>query len=361
MKILALDIGTGTQDILLLDTTRTVENAFKMVMPAPTAMAAQKIEAATRRRQSLLLTGVTMGGGPCGWALRKHLEAGLQAYATPDAARTFDDDLERVQNWGMVIVSSDEAAGMKRVARVKLADLDWDALSHAFQAFGLELQVEGAAVAVLDHGAATPGVSDRLFRFQHLRRVVEAKNQLTAFAYFSPEVPEYLTRLRAVAESATIDAPLLLMDTGPAAALGALEDKRVASQGEVIVLNLGNMHTLAFHLQGHAIQGLFEHHTGLMSTEKLDTLLQKLVAGTLTQDQVFNDGGHGCFIVSGNSSMPLIGVTGPRRGIMSPSSLKPYFAVPHGDMMLSGCFGLVRAFAEKMPQWREEIEAALGS
>jgi hypothetical protein len=28
-------------------------------------------------------------------------------------------------------------------------------------------------------------------------------------------------------------------------------------------------------------------------------------------------------------------------------------------MMISGCFGLVRAFAEKYPQHREEIEAAL--
>ena len=28
-------------------------------------------------------------------------------------------------------------------------------------------------------------------------------------------------------------------------------------------------------------------------------------------------------------------------------------------MMISGCFGLLRAFAEKYPEHREEIEAAL--
>jgi hypothetical protein len=29
-------------------------------------------------------------------------------------------------------------------------------------------------------------------------------------------------------------------------------------------------------------------------------------------------------------------------------------------MMLSGCFGLVSALAHKLPDWREEIEEALG-
>ena len=35
MKILALDVGTGTQDILLFDSDRHIENCVKMVMPAP--------------------------------------------------------------------------------------------------------------------------------------------------------------------------------------------------------------------------------------------------------------------------------------------------------------------------------------
>jgi hypothetical protein len=39
--------------------------------------------------------------------------------------------------------------------------------------------------------------------------------------------------------------------------------------------------------------------------------------------------------------------------------LQPYFATPHGDMMISGCFGLVVAYATKYPGHREEIERAL--
>ena len=44
---------------------------------------------------------------------------------------------------------------------------------------------------------------------------------------------------------------------------------------------------------------------------------------------------------------------------MRGSRLAPYFAAPHGDMMISGCFGMLRAFAYRHPGSREEVEAAL--
>jgi uncharacterized protein (DUF1786 family) len=66
MQILAVDIGTGTQDVLLFDTDQEPENALKMVMPSPTVLLARAIRDATRAGADLLLTGVTMGGGPCG-------------------------------------------------------------------------------------------------------------------------------------------------------------------------------------------------------------------------------------------------------------------------------------------------------
>ena len=33
VRILAVDVGTGTQDILLFESGKTIENCFKMVMP----------------------------------------------------------------------------------------------------------------------------------------------------------------------------------------------------------------------------------------------------------------------------------------------------------------------------------------
>jgi len=53
-------------------------------------------------------------------------------------------------------------------------------------------------------------------------------------------------------------------------------------------------------------------------------------------------------------------VTGPRRDLLKGSPLAPYLAVPHGDMMLAGCFGLLRAYAAKDPAVAEVVEARLG-
>jgi hypothetical protein len=38
----------------------------------------------------------------------------------------------------------------------------------------------------------------------------------------------------------------------------------------------------------------------------------------------------------------------------------PYFAVPYGDMMLAGCFGLLAAMADVYPEFSETIRRSLG-
>lgn len=359
-QLLAIDIGGGTQDILLLDTSTTIENCIKMVLPSPTTLVARRIQEATALRKPLLFTGVNMGGGPSTSALKRHLRAGLQAFATPEAATTFNDDLQEVASWGATLISADEARRHKNAEHIDTRDLDLSRISKALEAVGVEMRLDGVAVAVQDHGAAPPGMSDRMFRFQHLRSSVEAHNSLFTFAYLAQEVPPHLTRMLAVAKSLSLDVPLLLLDTGLAAALGALEDVAVREQPRAIVVNIGNFHTLAFHLRQENIMGLFEHHTGALDTEQLDNLIVRLCRGQLSHEEVFSDGGHGCFILSHEDSLPFLAVTGPRRRLMRGSSLKPHYAVPHGDMMLSGCFGLVSALAHKLPEWRGEIEKALG-
>ena len=54
-----------------------------------------------------------MGGGPSQWAARDHVVAGGALYATPSAARTFNDDLDYVQReMGVRLVSDDEARAL---------------------------------------------------------------------------------------------------------------------------------------------------------------------------------------------------------------------------------------------------------
>ncbi|MGB2694429.1 MAG: DUF1786 family protein [Dehalococcoidia bacterium] len=360
MRILAIDMGTGTQDILLFDSSGPVENSIKLVMPSATSIAAGRIRRATATQRPVLLTGVIQGGGPCHWALEGHLKAGCAAFATAEAARTFDDDLGRVTAMGVRIVDDGEVA-LDGAERIELRDLDLGAIRSALAAFDVSGEFDGLALGCLDHGNAPPDYSDRLFRFDHLRRVVEQKNDLLAFAYLPEELPDYLTRARTMVAAAHGEAPTVFLDTGAAAALGALQDPRVAAADEQLVLNLGNMHALAFHLRGAHIHSLYEHHTGEMTTEQIEDFTERLVAGSLAHDEVFGSKGHGVYYAdrAPAGSQPFLAVTGPQRGRLRGSRLDPYFATPHGDMMISGCFGLVRAFAARYPQHREEIGRAL--
>jgi uncharacterized protein (DUF1786 family) len=373
MRILAIDMGTGTQDILLFDSSGPVENSIKMVMPSATQIAAGRIRRATAAARPLLLSGVIQGGGPCAWALEDHLRAGLQACATPEAAQTFDDDLAQVERMGVRVVSEDEAGALADVDHVVLRDLDLPAVRAALAAFEVSPRFDGLALGCLDHGAAPPAYSDRLFRFDHLKRVVEAENDLRAFALLPDDLPDYLTRARTMVETARRDGgdtpgetPIVFLDTGPAAALGALQDPAVASAEQQLVLNLGNMHALAFHLQGTRIISLYEHHTGEVSAEQIVDFTERLIAGSLPHEDVFNSKGHGVFYAPGERAggratavAPLVAVTGPQRGKIRGSRLQPYFATPHGDMMISGCFGLLRAFGARYPEHAAEIDAAL--
>ncbi len=110
MQILLIDVGTGTQDIYLFRSGVALENGFKLVMPSPTMMIRGRIQQATKTKSPILLTGVMMGGGPCQWATEDHLKAGLPLFATPEAAQTFNDDLEWVsKEMGVKVISQDEA------------------------------------------------------------------------------------------------------------------------------------------------------------------------------------------------------------------------------------------------------------
>ena len=365
MKILAVDVGTGTQDILLFDSEGPVENSIKMVMPSATQIAASRIRRATAAKRPIVLTGVVQGGGPCGWALEDHLRAGGTASATPEAAQTFDDDLEQVERMGVRVVSDDEASGMRDAERIVLRDLDLEAIRTALAAFEVSPEFDGMALGCLDHGASPPGYSDRLFRFDHLKRVVGEENDLSHFALLPDDLPAYLTRARAMVESARRQdgaMPIVFLDTGPAAALGALQDPAVARVATQLVLNLGNMHALAFHLRGTRIISLYEHHTGEMSREQIEDFSERLVQGSLAHEEVFGSKGHGVFYAGGPQAgldADIVAVTGPQRGKIRGSRLQPYMATPHGDMMISGCFGLVQAFGARYPEHREAIERAL--
>ncbi len=190
-----------------------------------------------------------------------------------------------------------------------------------------------------------------------------------------------MTRLQSVADSAgELPCPLVVMDTAPAAVLGANFDSRVATRKQKIICNVGNFHTLAFRLGEKGIEGVFEHHTGEIDLAKLESLLRRLADSSLKHEDVFNDMGHGALMYSnkafrfGKDEFDVV-VTGPRRSMFQTIDdgpltrdhglssmvhrLRPYFATPFGDMMIAGCFGLLAATAEVMPNLTETIYGSL--
>jgi uncharacterized protein (DUF1786 family) len=375
MKILTVDIGTGTQDIFLYDSNLDLENGFKLVLPSPTMMVHRRLKQSLHLRTPILLSGHQMGGGPSAWAIEEYARAGIPVYMTPSAATTLNDELEKVEALGIRIVSEDEGRKLK-VESLELKDFDFELISKTFKDYGISLDdLSAIAVAVFDHGNAPAGVSDRQFRFDYLDERIKEKNSLSAFASLSTDIPRIMTRLQSVADSAgELPCPLVVMDTAPAAVLGANFDTQVVMRKQKIICNVGNFHTLAFRLGERGIEGVFEHHTGEIDLVKLESLLRRLADATLKHEDVFNDMGHGALMYSedvfefGKDEFDVV-VTGPRRSLFSltpsPSpkgrggSLRPYFAVPFGDMMIAGCFGLLAATAEVLPELRETIHASL--
>ncbi len=339
-QLLAIDVGSGTQDILLHEEGRPLENDVQMILPSQTSILARRIARTTAAGRPLFLWGRVMGGGPCVDAIAAHLRAGLPVYATPQAAKTIRDDPAEVAAMGVQVV--DRAPGGDALA-FELKDVDLEALSKALALF--EVSVPPAyAVAVQDHGECI-GESQRRFRFQHWERFIRGGGHLRALAYGPGEVPPYLTRLLAVQE---LLPGALVMDTGAAAIRGALLDPLVDAQRTegLIALNLGNQHVVGALVRGDRVYGMFEHHTHLVDLGKLIELVDGLREGTISNEAIYADHGHGAYIAPDyRGGFHFLAVTGPQRALAEP--MEPHFAVPYGNMMLAGAFGLLAADLER--------------
>ncbi|WP_292518957.1 DUF1786 domain-containing protein [Methanoculleus sp.] len=333
--LLAIDVGRGTQDILLYEPGRAIENSIKLVLPSPNVVVAAKIREATRANRPVFLDGCLMGGGANTGAVREHLAAGLPVYATEAAAGTIHDDIERVRAMGIEI----RPTPPEDAVTVHTTDYMEPELRKALSLFGVDYP-ENVAVAVQDHGYS-PHRSNRIHRFELMREQLDAGDwDLLALAADPPLAD--MTRMQAVRRQAP---GALVTDTGPVALIGALCDPRVRRMADttgVTLVNAGNGHTLCFTLKGREVHGLFEHHTGALDPAKLQHYIRRLADGTLRSEEVFDDGGHGA-AVRKPLATDAVAITGPNRLRLLPGA---YQAAPFGDMMLSGCFGLARLWKE---------------
>lgn len=336
--LLALDIGSGTQDLFLWDPEQVAENCLQMVLPSPTRMLAKKVREATRKGQPIHLTGFLMGGGPVAWAIRDHARAGLAVTAEAQAALTLHDNLEHVEEMGIKILDDPP----EHCVKIHMGDIQRGILLPILEKLEIP-EPRTWCVAVQDHGHQPHG-SNREFRFQHWKRLLEQGGDLAATLYRDP--PSYMTRMISVLQQVPGG---LVMDTGMAAVHGAMCDPLVegALESGVLIVNLGNQHTLGALVTRQRVWGIFEHHTGALRPESLKDWMDRFRLGMVSSQQVMEDGGHGCaYHPRGlpENAFEFTVVTGPRRELAS--SLGWHMAAPLGNMMLSGCFGLVRSYLQ---------------
>jgi uncharacterized protein (DUF1786 family) len=334
IRILAIDAGAGTQDILVYESDRSIENCTKLILPSQTRVVASRIREATARGVPIYLTGQLMGGGASSEAIEAHLAAGLPVYSATEPARTLHNDLERVRRLGVTICDSPPPGA----EIIWLQDIDLDGIASALGRFGVRLP-SLYAIAVQDHGFIA-GSGAREFRYEFLQELLAQGGDLRDMIF--RDVPEYMIRMHAV--QLTLPGALL-MDTGAAAVLGILGDPvvaRAARDDGAILVNVGNMHTFAIALRGMRVYGIAEHHSGGITPAVLGHLVNQLAGGRLTHAEVLELGGHGAAFTpdyATSAPFPTVAITGPNRAVAR--ELGYYEAVPHGDMMLSGPFGLV--------------------
>jgi len=349
MKLLAIDVGAGTQDILLYDSNIEIANAVKMVLPSQPRILASKVEKFTQQKKNIVVYGETMGGYPFSSALKKHIAAGLKVVMTPTAARTIRDDLAVVKAMNIDIISESEINDFEKegYVRLKVSDLDLDTLENVFSLYGISLKsVDGIVAAVQDHGDAPKGQSERKFRFENLIRPgIEAGGFVEGFAFKTEQVPREFTRMKAMERLITKQGfKGIIMDTGPAVLFGALEDRYLQDKEIVGVLNFGNQHTIGGVIKNNKLVAVFEHHTVLMNGLKAKNYLLALADGKLSNEEVFEDNGHGAFILEtvGSENLDILVTLGPQKNkmVFSPTD-NLYYAAPFGDQMMAGPAGLI--------------------
>lgn len=337
MKILTVDVGSGTQDIMLYDSAQNIENSVKMVMPSPTKIIAKRLK---RCKDDIFINGETMGGGPINKAIKDHLSKGHKVIMTENAARTVRDNLDFVKSLGIEIVNESEEKNYNDLDKIELKDVDIPAIKNSLSEFDVDIDFDYLGIAVQDHGYKE-GMGDRNFRFLKIRETLDKPKSPEEFAYFG-SAPDYFTRINAVFRMFN-NQDIAVMDSKFASVCGATCDNYVKTLKKFIVMDIGNGHTLAASFNNMKIHGVFEHHTGNLTGSKIEELTRKLADGTITHEEVHNDNGHGAWALAPIGDFEAVVATGPRRNILEKTNLNVHYAAPAGDVMMTGPAGLIKS------------------
>lgn len=335
MRILAIDIGAGTQDILLFDSQKKVENCISLVLPTPSKVFAEKLKT---MESHVCIQGDTIGGGSLSRVILRHLQKGYRVVMEESAAYSIRNDLDEIESMGIEVGKKPETNDFREL---EIREVDLPLFEKFLLNFGEDLKVDVVAVAVQDHGVSPKGVSDRAFRFENMERMLRRDNRPETFHFLEDSIPDYYLRMKSAvaAVNRSSSVRVLVMDTAFSAILGCLEETSSPS----LIVNVGNGHTIAALLVEKRIEGLYEHHTHELTPEKMEHDLRLFVRGELDGKKVFKENGHGAVTLKPLPGVFPVIVTGPNRDLFRKTSFKFIYAAPAGNTMMTGPMGLVRA------------------
>ena len=340
-RLLALDVGTGTTDILVFEPERRPENSVKLVVPSRTQVVAGQIREATRRGLPVVFAGPTMGGGPSTKAMLAHLAAGLAFSATQSAALTFADSLAEVSERGVRLVADDEMPAAPARRRRP----------------GAQRRRRPARPAA---GAGRPGRADPVhgrLRRGPGPRLQPAAAPTASFASRSGSAPwpparrstscsTPPTRCRPSSPACGRRPPssrLCRESRPPTPARPLCWEPSATTLADAVLVNVGNCHTICAVALDRRLAGIYEDHTNRLDGPTLEAYVRRFLAGELASDEVRQAGGHGAALGGPvPAGLPVL-VTGPHRELLTGSSLPVSFPAPFGDMMMTGPAGLIAA------------------
>ena len=343
MRILAIDVGTGTQDIMIYDTEKELENSIKLVLPSPHLYISQQMR---EIENDIYFTGEIMGGGKITKSILEHFEKGYKVVMEPTCAKTIRDNLEQVKAIGIEI--ADENKDYSNYSKITMGDINITKLSEFLLGYDLEFDFDKIAIAVQDHGY-NENMGDRDFRFEKIREKISKPISPLEFGFIE-DLPEYYTRMQAVRRTlekeGIIEKPLL-MDTKFASIAGMCFDEVAKNLNSYIVIDIGNGHTTAASIENGKIQGVFEHHTSSLTGESLERFIKRLASGEITNEEVYNDHGHGAHVLNPISEIEKVIVSGPKRELIEKTNLDWHHAAPGGDVMMTGTVGLIKTIQDR--------------
>jgi uncharacterized protein (DUF1786 family) len=194
------------------------------------------------------------------------------------------------------------------------------------------------AVAVQDHGVAPKGVSDRQFRFRQIEKKI--RKGATFRDFIITEKTKAFSRASAVIQSLNDQGydDVLVMDTKIAGIYGGLYGVKLPA----IAIDVGNGHTTAASVaEDGRIVGVFEHHTMQLTPDTMREYIEKLAAGTITNEEVFDDGGRG--LTSGGNYAAGYCCYRPTQANGLEDGLGK-LASPLDDVYMAGPVGMIRAY-----------------